>query len=455
MPIPHATFLHTHAAILSIGDELTRGQMLDTNSRDLSALLLDLGVPTIAHLTIPDDRDAITRALRQLAAAAPLVIVTGGLGPTADDLTRDALADVLAEPLVEDADALAALEALLRARNRPLTPPQRVQTLRPTSAHCLPNARGTAPGLFAFLSTPNPTDNTTRSAASLFCLPGPPNEWRPMFDRDVRAHLNPPPGLVIRTRLLRVIGLSEAYAATMIPGLMARDRRPQVGITASDGVLTWRICSDNTSSPTQAESDLDSTEALIRSAMAHHVIAGAQTPAQALVARLTALAQTVTTAESCTGGLIASAITDVPGSSAAFRASWVTYSNDAKSAQLAVSADTLREHGAVSAPTVREMATGALARAQADFALAVSGVAGPDGGTDRSPVGTVWIALADRASGSTLARRLLIPGDRSDIRRRTVQAALGMLLLHLPDPDRPDVPSRLSRVQLPWQVEIG
>lgn len=451
--------IHDRAAILSIGDELTRGQMLDTNSKELSALLLDLGIATVAHVTVPDDRAAISRVLRELCERSPLVIITGGLGPTADDLTRDALADVLGEPLVEDPGALADLESLLRARNRPMTPAQRTQALRPPSAQCLRNERGTAPGLLVSVTLPVPDETRSHESSSVFCLPGPPGEWRPMFERDVRSHLRPVPGRVVRTRLIRVIGLSEAHAATMVPGLMDRDRRPQVGITASDGVLTWRICADLIGDAATAEAQLDATAGLIEHAMGDHIIAGQEAPAEALVWRLTQLGRTVTTAESCTGGMIGTQITEVPGSSAVFKSGFITYSNQAKSRDLGVREATLQQHGPVSAECVREMAQGAARRANADYALSVSGVAGPDGGTINTPVGTVWLGLTVSTPGDgkyqTVARHLIIPGDRTDIRRRATQAAIGLLLLHLAAEaagEQCPAEGRLKRVALPWQT---
>lgn len=452
-PNPAAPPIHTHACVLSIGDELVLGQMLDTNSRELSRRLMNAGVQTVEHATIGDSLDATRDAIVRLSARAPLLILTGGLGPTLDDLTREALAAVLGERLVEDAPALAALDARLRSRGRDMTPAQQRQTQRPASAICLANDHGTAPGLYASIRAPG-AGPANSPISEVFCLPGPPNEWMPMFERHVLPRIRVPNGYSVRTRLMHMFGLSEADAASMIPGLMDRDRVPLVGITASGGVLTWRLRFAGKATPQHAERELDQTADLIRSRMGRYIFAeGKASMASAVVGELKRQRLTLAVVESCTGGMLGGHITDVAGASAVFQGGWITYSNTAKRRDVGVSGQTLERDGAVSAQTVHEMARGGLARSGADCCLAISGVAGPDGGTPEKPIGTVWIALARReanASGSTapspgvrsIALRLLIPGQRADVRERACTAALGMLwfslagLLSAPDAPR-------------------
>ena len=455
------------ACILSIGDELVRGQALDTNSRDLSQRLMDRGVETIEHVTIPDSLDRTAAAIERLSRAAPLVITTGGLGPTQDDLTRDALARVLGEPLEIDPDALAALDARLKSRARAMTPAQRLQALRPRSARCLPNPNGTAPGLHATLRTPG----APHESSEVFCLPGPPNEWRPMFDAFIAPSIRLPPGRIVRTRLLHLFGLSEADAASMIPGLMDRSRNPLVGITASGGVLTWRLCFSGIAAPQTAEKALSDTADLIHAAMGRFIFAeGDASLAASAVQRLKAGDRTLACVESCTGGMLGEAVTAVAGASAVFRGGLLTYSNDLKSKLAGVSPATLTAHGAVSAETAHEMARGGLAACDADLALSVTGIAGPDGGTPDKPVGTVWIALAWKPlnppndapnapshsphSPGSIAVRFFIPGQRDDIRQRSVTAALGLLnfFLREHDPAAPFNPP-FNPPRLLWEVQ--
>lgn len=438
--------IHDRAAILSIGDELILGQTLDTNSRWLSQRLTELGVRVVEHATIPDDLPRHVAALRRLAAEVPLVISTGGLGPTDDDLTRDALARVLGEGLVEDAGALRDLEALLAARGRAMSSNQRRQAQRPVSARSLPNPMGTAPGLAARLQL------SADLGADLYCLPGPPGELRPMFEALVVPALALPPGRAISTRVFPTLGLGESDLAGRLGDLMARDRNPLVGTTASGGIVTVRLRYEGDASRARAE--LDHTEALIRKAIGPYIFGvGDDTIASAVVGALRRRGERLLVVESCTGGLIGAALTAVPGASVVFTGGWLTYSNEMKIAEVGVAPDMLAAHGAVSEEVARAMAIGALASPEgcrAAHALAVTGVAGPDGGSTAKPVGTVFIARASRAPGagdaSAEVRRFLFPGDRSEVRSRAVTLALAMLRFHLVG---------VSAPRLLWQMNPG
>lgn len=431
---------HTHAAILSIGDELVRGQILDTNSKWLSERLMLAGVETVEHVTIGDSRDATADALRRLAALSPLIIVTGGLGPTDDDLTREGLADALGEPLVEDADALRDLKAIFAKRGREITAMQARQALRPRSARCLVNPHGTAPGLYSALPT-----NSPHQASDVFCLPGPPKELGPMFDRLVLPALRLPPGVAVLARQMTVIGIGEGDAAKRVGGLMARDRNPLVGITASNAVLTWRVLYRGRGSSVEAVAAVDATFASIRSAMGDHVVSeeGASVE-KTLLDRLKALGRTLGVVESCTGGLLGEILTSVPGSSSVFAGGLITYSNQSKHALAGVSESEILAHGAVSLPVVRAMALGGLERLGVDHCLSISGVAGPDGGTPDKPVGTVCIAHAWRGEKSDAepapvhveAGRFWMPGGRDQVRAYAARSALGLLHFNLLSPAR-------------------
>jgi nicotinamide-nucleotide amidase len=420
--MPHE---HRTAAIISAGDELTLGQKLDTNSKWIAERLVGMGIVPIEHATVPDDRAAHASAFSRLAAGADLIVCTGGLGPTADDLTRHALADATGDTLVEDAEALRQIEAWFAARGRRMGELNRTQALRPSRGLVLPNAHGTAPGLTAGLSRP--------SACDVFCLPGPPAEMQPMFETHVAPRLRPPAGRAVRTRVLHCVGIGESDLAARLGTLMARERNPTVGTTASGGVVSVRLRFQGAGSPRQADDALDADERAVRGLVGDFIFgAGDDTLAQAVVRELAAQGRTLVVAESCTGGLLGGTLTAAPGSSAVFAGGWIAYDNRVKTGALGVPAGLLAAHGAVSREVAAAMAEGALrsSPAPAHAALAVTGVAGPDGGTPDKPVGTVWIALA-RAGEAIDARRFSMGGDRESVRRWSVLAALGVLWMHL------------------------
>ena len=420
---------HERAALVSIGDELAIGQTLDTNSAWLGARLTDLGLRVTSHRTVPDDLGAIERALLDGAREADAVVATGGLGPTADDLTRAALASAMGEALVEDERARATLEAFERARGREPTPERLAQALRPGSATLIDNPNGTAPGVAARLG-----------GADAFCLPGPPRELRPMFEVAVAPALRPPGGRAVVTRVLRTFGLPESDAAARLGALMDRDASATVGTTASGGIITIRVRAEGERA--EAERLVAGATERVRAALGDFEFGeGDATLGAALVASLRARDETLVVAESCTGGLLGGAITRVPGSSDVFAGGWITYANAMKAGQLGVDPAALDgPPGAVSREVAVAMAGGALERAAgagspADHALSITGVAGPGGGSEEKPVGTVWVCRASAravgggggASPEFDARRFLVTGDRDDVRERSATVAMGML----------------------------
>ncbi len=417
---------HATASILSIGDELTLGQNLDTNSRWISDRLLALGILTVEHVTVPDDAARTAQALRRLGASSDLVISTGGLGPTSDDLTREALAQASGSPLVEDTEALARIEAWFTRARRPMPPLNRTQARRPQGATCMENTAGTAPGLHA-----------TIDGVDVFCLPGPPREMTAMFERSVLPRLRPPAGQV-HTRALHSFGLGESEVATRLGDLMDRTRTPLVGTTVSEGIVTCRVRYQTNRAREQAANHglatdpLAETERHIRERLHPYVFgSGADTLPGVVLDLLKNRSQTLAVVESCTGGVLGALITEVPGSSAAFRGGWITYANEMKQQQIGVPAALFRQtgSGAVSRECAEAMATGGLERSGADHCLAVTGIAGPDGGTPDKPVGTVWIARADRTAVE--ARKFLFLRDRRAVRDWSAKSALAMLRLAL------------------------
>jgi len=443
---------HRTAAILAIGDELVIGQKLDTNSRWLSRRLIDLGIRPIEHATLDDDVHAISAALERLAERADLIISTGGLGPTADDLTRASLALAMGESLIEDSVALEQIKAWYASRGRPMPPANRVQARRPPSARRLPNTRGTAPGLAGVLEVdhPAPPEGADRLRADVYCLPGPPIELRAMFEDLVLPELRPPTDAAIVTRVLHTFGLGESDVADRLGTLMARDRAPTVGTTASEGVVSVRIRYEGPSDHDTAARLVDETASLVRDQLGDVIFAVGEdaTLESAMLDRLRARAETLAVVESCTGGLLAELLTSIPGSSDAFVGGWITYTNRMKHEQVGVPMSTFRAPsdagepapGAVSRECAAAMAVGGLERSGSDHCLAITGIAGPDGDTPDKPVGTVWIALASSGGAgtpSTDVRRFLFKGGRDQIRLWSARSALGLLRLRLDGLDAP------------------
>ncbi len=412
--------VHCTSGILAIGDELILGQKLDTNSQWLSDRLVGLGIGVLEHVTVEDDEGAIGGAIRRLASGCDLVICTGGLGPTEDDRTRQGLAIALGEDLIEDEGLLEVLLERYATRGREMAATNRVQAQRPPSACGLANERGTAPGLFATLS----------SGVGVFCLPGPPSEMRAMFDREVVGRVRPAgTGRVIRTAFLHTIGLGESTIAEMLGGLMDRSRNPLVGTTASGGVVTCRIRYEG--SVDGADEAMEETASAVRDRLGAPVFGESeQTLGGVCIDLLRERGETACTIESCTGGLVGQLLTMNAGASDAYVGGWVTYTNQMKRGQVGVSRSVFQRSGAVSAECASAMARGGLERSGAAHAISVTGIAGPGGGTDEKPVGTVWIARAS-ADGSIDTRRFWFRGDREGVRSWSAMSALAMLRLKL------------------------
>jgi len=421
------------------------GEALDTNGRWLAARLHALGIRTVEHVTLGDDARHTAATLRRLAGAFPLVITSGGLGPTPDDVTRAALAELAGQPLEADPDQLARIAARLHSQGRTLTDPQRLQALRPRGATCLDNDLGTAPGLHLRVPAAH-AGGPPGPWSDVFCLPGPPRELEPMFEDRVVPRLRPDPAGVPAVRLLHTVGLAESEAAARLGDLLERGREPEVGITASGMVLTIRVRGASRPGGPGAVQAADHAIERARAALAPYVLGtGPETLESMLLDELVRGRARVAVVESCTGGLLGSLLCRVPGSSAVFAGGWITYA-DAHKLALGVPAGLLARHGAVSPETARALALAGLeaaARAQEApgvgplHCLAITGVAGPGGGTPGKPVGTVriahaWAAAATAAPSSHVtARHFHFPGTRADVQERAARSALAMLLFHL------------------------
>lgn len=410
------------AEIIAIGSELVSGQRLDTNSRWLSQRLGDLGIATRFHTTIGDVVEDHVAAFRTAASRADLVVMTGGLGPTQDDLTRQALAAVAGGPLVEDAASLAAIEALFVRRNRAMTLRNRIQALIPQGAEPLPNPIGTAPGIAL-----------TIGQAFVCCLPGVPHEMMRMFDEQVAPRLRARglAGRVIAHRVIQLFGRGESDIEADALDLTVRGRRPEVGITVHDGTISFRVSSDG-ADQADALLEIEPTLTLIRQRFADLIIGEeGQDVADALAVQLARTGATLATAESCTGGLISQRITSVAGVSPYFPGGVVSYSNAAKIELLGVPAALIEARGAVSPEVAEAMAEGVRRRFGATIGLGVTGIAGPTGGSPEKPVGLVYLGLAD--ARGVHSRRLDLGSEqpRDVIQSRAAKHAMNWVRLHL------------------------
>jgi nicotinamide-nucleotide amidase len=400
--------------LLLTGNELMSGDTVDSNSATIARRLASHGLAVGRKATLGDDPGALVAELTAMAGAAEVVIVNGGLGPTVDDLTAAVVAEAAGLALTEHPAALAHLERWCAGRGLPLDDANRKQALLPADCAILPNARGSAVGFALNLGS-----------CRVYCTPGVPGELATMLEpicEDLTARW--PDLTAVDILRLQTFGLGESTAQQLI----ADDRGPpwppsvSLGFRAGAPQLEIKLAITDPAAAAARDACLGRLEALF----GDHIIGrGEANLASVLLALLKAQGLTVATAESCTGGAIAAALTRIPGSSAAFEAGYVTYSNAIKTRTLGVSEATLASHGAVSEAVVREMAAGALDRSGADLAVSVSGVAGPEGGTAAKPVGTVWLAWGDRQQLDTVC--LHWPVERTLF--QTMLAALALDLL--------------------------
>ncbi len=417
------------AVVLSQGDEVVTGQIADTNAAWLSDRLTTLGIRVVRHVTVGDRLADIRAVFEEAARLAPIALCTGGLGPTADDLTAEALAAALGVPLALDAHALATLTARYAALGRPMATANRKQAMLPQGATRLDNDRGTAPGFSALLPAPG----TAHGHAYVACMPGVPHEMRAMYEQHVEPALQArfplTPGRLV---VLRIVGKGESDIQDRIeglahPGIILSTRtflaENHLKLRVAHGIGTDEVAgfvSQLRAAIGPSVYAIDGLEGAVGGTLA------------ATVGRLLRQAgHTVALAESCTGGQLAAACTAVPGASTWFEEGVCTYSNAAKIHRLGVPSVLIGEHGAVSEPVARAMAEAVRDTSGATWGVGVTGIAGPGGGTPDKPVGTVHVAIAGpvgpTGQGTTTHRVLRLPGDRARVQSLTVSAALALL----------------------------
>jgi nicotinamide-nucleotide amidase len=404
-----------NAEIIAVGSEMLTPERVDTNSLYVTGELNNLGVEVVAKCVVGDHRDRLAAAIRQALARSEIVILSGGLGPTEDDVTREAVAQALGRQLVFHAEIAEALERRFTRAGRKMAEVNKRQAFIIEGAEILPNDRGTAPGQWI-----------EESGSVAMLLPGPPHELKSMFERECLPRLRRlAPPQAIRTVVLRVAGMPESDLDQLISPVYRKYQNPVTTILAANGEIQVHLRA-RCATEAEAEALLAEVAAPIEQLLGDHLYSRNGDPLEVVVGNLLrGRRATVSVAESCTGGMLGERLTSVPGSSDYFVGGFITYANAMKVELLGVPPEVLDQHGAVSQEAAEAMAAGARRRTGSTYALAVTGVAGPGGGSESKPVGSVYIAIADDAGAHTEHRRFL--GDRQRIRLFTVQMALDLL----------------------------
>jgi len=403
------------AEIIAVGSELLTPERLDTNSLYLTEQLNALGVEVVAKMVVGDDVMRLAEAVRGALARSALVILSGGLGPTEDDVTREAVAQALGRELSFRSEICEDIERRFQHMGRKMAEINKRQAYVIEGAEAMPNPNGTAPGQWI-----------EQSGRVVALLPGPPAELKPMFREQCLPRLEPiVPRQVIRTRFYRVAGMPESDLDQLISPVYKKYSNPVTTILAAPGDIQIHLRARSVDEE-EAEALLAEVGPQIEALLGDRIYSRAGQPLEAVVGeRLRETGATLSVAESCTGGLLAERITSIAGSSDYFAGGFLVYTNRLKSSLVGVDAKLLEEHGAVSEPVAEMMASGARSRTGSTFALSVTGVAGPGGGTEAKPVGTVVIGLA--GPDGCRAQRFRFIGDRARVRALAAQYALDML----------------------------
>ena len=402
------------AEILAVGTEILLGDILNTNAQYLSKQLASLGINVHFQTVVGDNAERLTQAVNLAYSRADLVITSGGLGPTEDDLTKETCTRYFGEPLVEDEKAMAMLTDFFKALNRTMTDNNRKQAMVPRGATVMYNENGTAPGIIQ-----------EGKGKILIMLPGPPRELIPMFETYAKPFLASKQDSIFVSRVLRIAKVGESEVEHLLKDLIDKQTNPTIATYVKRYEVIVRLTA-KAKTEEEANRLIDPVAEEIYERLGNNLYAEGETTVSEVVCKMLLERNlTVAVAESCTGGMLSSTFVDYPGISQVFLEGDVTYSNEAKMRRLGVKAETLAQHGAVSAQTAAQMAEGVAKAAGADIGISTTGVAGPDGGTEEKPVGTVYLGLYYQ--GEVKTKLVHLVGNRERIRIRTVEAAFDWL----------------------------
>ena len=401
--------------IICVGTELLLGNIVNTNAAYLAGKCADMGLSCYYQSVVGDNAERLTEAIRQAVGRSNIVILSGGLGPTEDDLTKETAAAVMGRELVMNEECKQSIASYFKKRGMEATENNWKQALIPEGALILENHNGTAPGMII-------QDGETH----VVLLPGPPLELIPMFEESVIPYLNALGPGVILSQTAKLCGISESKAETMIRDLIDAQTNPTIATYAKTGEVHIRVTA-------RAESEKEAKKLIkpvvkeIKTRFGYYIYSTEEsvTLEKAVVDLLMANHLSVTCAESCTGGMLSARLINIPGISDAYKCGYVTYSNKAKRRILGVKKGTLQKYGAVSKQTAEEMARGAAFASKADVAVAITGIAGPDGGTEEKPVGLVYIACNEK--GKVTVKEFRFSGNRAKIREASTTAALMLM----------------------------
>lgn len=401
-------------AVLAIGTELIMGQTVNTNGAEISKALTAMGLPVYYHLSVGDNPERVKQSLAYLYDQVDFIITTGGLGPTQDDLTREAIADYFGLPLEVHAPSLEIISGFFQRIGQPMNDNNRKQATFPKGAVILDNPMGTAPGFFLDLGD-----------KKIAALPGPPREMRPMLEARLQPLIQNLSEGWFESRYVVLFGIGESAAETELEDLITAQSNPTIAPYAEPGQVMFRVTAKGADEK-EAKALLEPTMAAIRARMGDRIVSeDGRSLWQTVGHLLMAQGKTLALAESCTGGMLAAGLTELPGMSAVLDRGYVTYSNDAKTEDLGVPAQVIASFGAVSEETAREMALRLRERTGADLCISITGIAGPGGDTPEKPVGLVYIGLAS-AEGVAVVRNQF-HGNRQRVRTAACQKALDML----------------------------
>lgn len=404
----------TRISIINIGNELLSGQCVDTNSAWLGLKLAENGLEVADKFTVGDEISDIMDCLHFAVKKSDIILITGGLGPTDDDLTRQAIADFFGVELKFSQELLDEMSEYFKHRGIEMVEKNQSQSFIPAGASPIENTCGTAPGV-----------NASNEKVHIYAMPGVPSEMKAMFEKSILPELKSLSTSITVCKKLKCIGIGESTLAGKLGDMMQRARNPLINCTVSNSIITLYVIANDTTQELATEK-VNTAVLQLKSIIGEYVFGhDDQQLAEVVGNLLQTKGQKLTTAESCTGGLIAKMLTDIPGSSEFFEYGWVTYANEAKISQLGVCQQTLQEQGAVCEDVVRQMTKGAIERSKADYAIAVSGIAGPSGGAEEKPVGLVYIAVASK--DKCVVEKKIYPNGRNVFRIRTATLALDLL----------------------------